>query len=54
MQGTKTEADGSILEYVTEADGEVRSEQMSQVTQQFAYYDTPPLGVLERGIYELG
>ncbi|KGN84868.1 hypothetical protein [Porphyromonas sp. COT-290 OH860] len=31
----------SILEYVAEADDEVRTEQISQATQQFVHYDTP-------------
>lgn len=42
-QNAKTEAEGSILGYVTKADDEVCAEQMSQVTQQSAYYDGPPL-----------
>lgn len=42
MQDAKTEADGSTLKYVTEADDEVRMEQMSQAAQQFVCYDTRP------------
>lgn len=42
MQDAKTEADGSTLKYVTEADDEVRMEQMSQAAQQFVHYDTRP------------
>lgn len=37
MQGAKTEADGSILRYVTEADDGVRAEQMSQATLHFVH-----------------
>lgn len=41
IQDTETDSTGHILPYVTEADDEVRAEQMSIATLPFAHYDIP-------------
>lgn len=40
-EGAKTEAEGSVLKYVTGSDHEVRAEPMSQATRQSVHFDTP-------------